>query len=136
MKLSKLFTINTLILFIFIIFILILNSNCFKFSSDVDDVIIKFNVENVKFKNNDYVNKIKNKVKKEMKMIKNKLSYLKLPDDLDFDSPVKIYEIQNSTILENINSNDNDQDDNGMNDFEEKDMIRSISQFLYVLNVF
>lgn len=124
MKLKIISNLKISNLLIFVILIIILYSNCFRFSSDPDDLIIKFNVENVKFKNNDYVSKVKNRVKKEMKIIKNKLSYMKIPDDIDTDSPVKIYEMQNATN-NNKNLNDNFYEDEEINDFEEKDMIRS-----------
>lgn len=125
MKLRKIYNSNILNLFIFIILIIILYSNCFRFTTEPDDLIIKFNVENVKFKNNEYVAKVKNKVKKEMRIIKNKLSYMKIPDDLDVDSPVKIYEVQNSSISSNNEHDNNDNEDEDLNEFEEKDMIKS-----------
>jgi len=116
-------------LFVLTFITIILNSNCFKFTTEADDLIIKFNIENLKFQNNDYVSKVKNIVKKEMKIFKNKLSYMKIPDDLDVDSPVKIYEIQNNSNSNNTSDfNDNSyegEEDNGVNEFEEKDMIRS-----------
>lgn len=123
MKLRQIYNSKILNLFICIILIIILYSNCFRFPTEPDDLIIKFNVENAKFRNNEYVTKVKNKVKKEMKIIKNKLSYMKIPDDLDVDSPVKIYEMQNTTASSsNVNDNNYEEDDY---DFEEKDMIRS-----------
>ena len=134
MKLSKIYNFNIINLFIFIILTIILYSNCFKFTTDPDDLIIKFNIENVKFKNNEYVTKVKNRVKNEMKIIKRKLSRTKIPDDLDTESPVKIYEIQQSNSNEtshnnnfnhNKNENNFEEEDLEMNEFEEKDMIRS-----------
>lgn len=135
MKLIKIYNSRIFNLFIYIILLIILYSNCFRFTTEPDDLIIKFNIENLKFKNNEYVSKVKNKVKKEMKIIKNKLSYMKIPDDLDNDSPFKIYEIQNASISSSNNWNDNinQEDENGVNDFEEKDMIRSNEKIIYFL---
>ncbi len=137
MKLIKIYNSRIFNLFIFIILLIILYSNCFRFTTEPEDLIIKFNIDNVKFKNNDYVSKVKNKVKKEMKIIKNKLSYMKIPDDLDVDSPVKIYEMQNTSISNNNNNNNNMFDNSNYeedeNDFEEKDMIRSNRYFIIFL---
>ena len=124
MKLIKIYNLRILNLFIYLVLIIIIYSNCFRFTTDPDDLIIKFNIENVKFKNNDYVAKVKNKVKKEMKIIKNKLIYMKIPDDIEFDSPFKIYEMQNTTASNNY-YNDNKYEDEEINEFEENDMIRS-----------
>jgi hypothetical protein len=124
MKLIKIYNSRILNLFIYLILIIIIYSNCFRFTTDPDDLIIKFNIENVKFKNDDYVAKVKNKVKKEMKIIKNKLIYMKIPDDIEFDSPFKIYEMQNTTASNNY-YNDNIYEDEEINEFEENDMIRS-----------
>merc|ERR1712032_1208046 len=107
---------------IFANFFLLINT--FKFTSN-DDLIIKFNVENSKFKNPEYVIQVKQKLKREMTLLKRKLisshnniqnnlnplkinskSKRKIPDDIDLDNNVKIYEEQKN--MENKgNKNDN-----------------------------
>lgn len=124
MKLRIIYNYKIFSLFVFIILIIILYSNCLRFTTEPDDLIIKFNNENVKFKNIEYVTKVKNKVKKEMRIIKNKLSYMKIPDDLDTDSPVKIYEIHNTSSSNNSVIENNYEEDE-VSEFEEKDLIRS-----------
>ena len=109
-----------------------LSINTFKFTNN-DDIIIKFNVENTKFKNPEYVLQVKNKLKSEMTVLKRKLipkttkiiPSRKIPDDIDLDSNVKIYEEQKNTGNKG-NKNDNiDEDDSYIDDFEEKDLIKS-----------
>lgn len=109
-------------------FFLLVNS--FKFQTN-DDLIIKFNVENSKFKNPEYVMQVKKKLKKEMNFLKRKLiSYpniskkKRIPDDIDLDNNVKIYEEQKNSKGKNDNNN-NDEDDSYISDFEEKDLIKS-----------
>jgi hypothetical protein len=126
MKFNHLNKFNGIIISIFIILKIILYSNCFKFTSDPDDLIIKFNVENEKFKNTEYINNVKKKVKTEMKLIKNHQSFMKLPEDLESDYNVNIYEMQTKKDNNTQKDNNFDEDESGINDFEEKDLIRSI----------
>lgn len=102
-----------------------LTINNFKFTGN-DDLIIKFNVENTKFKNPEYVYQVKKKLKKEMSLLKRKLmNSRKIPDDIDLEGNVKIYEEQKN-MGNKGNQNDNiDEDDSYISDFEEKDLIKS-----------
>lgn len=113
-------------IYYFLILMLIISTKSFKFSlDDDDDLIIKFNVENVKNKNNEHLNKIKSRVRKEMKSITKRLtSHISLPDDLEDISTIKVYELQNNTN-NNKNNENLEGDDFLLNDFEENDIIKS-----------
>jgi hypothetical protein len=124
-------------LFIFTILIIICYSNSFKFSSDPDDLIIKFNVENVKFKNRNYVNHLKNKIIKEMRRIEKNLNFMKRGDNLDSNSQLKIWEFVNTTNPMNTTNPPEFDEFNDQNkefsQYEEKDNIKkSIKNFLFL----
>jgi hypothetical protein len=114
----------------------------FQFNNN-DDLIIKFNVENPKFKNPEYVHQVKKKLRKEMSLIKKNIEGKgnpliitrknKFSEDIDLDDNVKIYEKEQKTNSGNYKDNsgdnsdkDKDDDDSYINDFEEKDLIKSI----------
>lgn len=123
------FIINYRKILVFVLFYKIVLLSGFNLKGEKDDFIIKFNIENIKYKTNEYVNKIANQVKKEMKKFKKKLSYMTIPDDLDIDNSVKIYENENiNTLLNNTDLYQED-NDNSLNEFEEKDLIKSIFIF-------
>ena len=114
--------INKLIIIISNLIVII---NSFKFNGN-DDLIIKFNVENLKFKNPEYVHKVKKKLKREMSLFKSKLFLRKkIPDDIDLDSNLKIYEAQKNTKVKGDKNDNIDEEDSYISDFEEKDLIKS-----------
>jgi hypothetical protein len=141
-------------------FILLINT--FKFNGGNDDLIIKFNVENSKIKNHQYILDVKKKLKKEMNILEAKLKNIpfrtksnsktknennnnnKIPDDIDLDNDVKIYEEQkkgSGNEKENKNEDIYEEDDDYIDDFEEKDLIISKVNFFrtfinkFVINI-
>lgn len=124
------------ILLILQLLIFIMCSNCFHFSSDDDDIIIKFNIENKKKNDKEYIKNVQNRIRNEMKFLKKSLfTKTRIPEDLEIDTgdigSIKVYEMQNSTENNISVFNKIPADDFSLTEFADQDVIKSI---FYLLN--